>query len=148
MGRRPGVVYFSSELSDNYRRTPAPIGNAKHGRDKEFALTLDRADWHLGNWAAWMRTGGLASLNVRLFSLEIGYTRSRTFDDMCEDADDTAACATNAVLGDMTNGERVLREALEVVYLGHAWHRPLVLTPLVDLGKQRVGKRLERRGFV
>jgi hypothetical protein len=95
-----------------------------------------------------MQTGGLASLNVRLGSLEIGYTRSRTFDDMCDDGDDIAARATNAVLSDMTNGERIMREALEVVYLGHTWHRPLLLTPLVEIGKERVGARLERRGFV
>jgi hypothetical protein len=95
-----------------------------------------------------MHTGGLASLNVRLCSLEICYTRSRTFDDMCDDGDNTAAAATNAVLSDMNNGERVLREALETFYLGHAWHRPLLLTPLVDAGKEHVGARLERRGFV
>jgi hypothetical protein len=95
-----------------------------------------------------MQTGGLASLNVRLGSLEIGYTRSRTFDDMCDDGDDIAARATNAVLSDMTNGERIMREAIESFYLGHAWQRPFLLTPFVDAGKHRVGERLERRGFV
>jgi hypothetical protein len=95
-----------------------------------------------------MNSGSLSALKSRAYSLEIGYTRSRTFDDMCWDWDNAAARATDAVLSDMRNGERILREAIETFYLGHAWRRPLNLTYLVDLGKERVGERLERRGFV
>ena len=95
-----------------------------------------------------MHHGALSDLGVFLASVEIGYIRSRSFDDMCDDWDNAAASATNAVVGDMGNGERALREALETFYLGHAWRRPYLLTPLVELGKLHVGARLERRGFV
>jgi len=95
-----------------------------------------------------MHHGALSDLGIFAASVEIGYIRSRSFDDMCEDWDNAAAAATNAILSDMNNGERMLREAIETFYLGHVWLRPLNLTYLVELGKEKVGERLERRGFV
>lgn len=111
-------------------------------------MTQDRVDWHLWNWSQWMQTGQYATLTVKLASLESGHTRSRSFDDMLEDGDRAAAKATNAVVGDLSKGPVPLRQAIESYYLGHAWRSSLILTPIVDLAREKIGLGLDRKGFV
>lgn len=61
-----------------------------------------RADWHLSNWAEYMRRG---SVGVGYPSKSIGMAnnsgRIHTFDDLAADVDDYSARVTDRIINDM-----------------------------------------------
>lgn len=108
-------------------------------------MTPERTEWHLSNWARWMQAPGHSRLSVRMASLEGGYSHGLDFDDLCDDADATAAKATNAVLNDL---DSLVRKAVYAAYLGERWNCGLLLSPIVEAAKAEVGTRLNRRGIL
>lgn len=75
------------------------------------------ADWHLKNWARWMRNYevgiGFKHRSVAL----VGYG-SDTFDDMLEEKDRWDAKIANAVIGSM---DMIHQAAIHNVYLADVW---------------------------
>lgn len=92
-----------------------------------------------------MRSGAYAELAVRIGSLEIGYSRSKDFDGMCEERDAINAKATNAVIADLPP---IPKQAIMSYYLGERWVRPLMLSPCVNEGLEAVASGLRRKGII
>lgn len=94
-----------------------------------------------------MRSGGLAALGITLFSIE-GRFATTTTEDLYERSDRTAARATDAVVADIAEERPPVADALHACYLGRAWVRPALVSPLVGEGLELVGRGLARRGIV
>lgn len=80
-----------------------------------YALTNDRLDWHLENWACWERSKWDAEHG---FEVSRGYSMSVDFDEMCAEMDRRCAEATGAVIAGLTPVERsaVLNKLLASVF--------------------------------
>lgn len=63
--------------------------------DGKFALSDDRLDWHLDNWAVWEASSWDAEL---AYTLTPGYSMSVDFDQMCAEMDRRCAYATKAAI--------------------------------------------------
>lgn len=68
---------------------------------------LDRVEWHLHNWARWMRTGqGVEGHAGRSAVLSTGGS-SQSFDDMAEAEDRRCAKIVDAIIGDLPHPQRL-----------------------------------------
>lgn len=82
------------------------------------AEELDRLDWHLRNWVAWQRRGGLNIWYSSRASGGMGKSGSSDFDSMCANADNRSAMAVDTILDDLPGRERmaVYNEWLATVF--------------------------------
>lgn len=104
--------------------------------------SFDQTDWHLQNWAAWMRTGGFSSL---AYQISEGHKGSTTFDEMVENADRIAARAVDAILGNLPPAQQC---AVHHVWLGASWRFPRNnVDALLELAKMAVRRGLSERGI-
>lgn len=106
----------------------------------------DRLEWHLQNWARWMRAGGLTKFRVvgghglRGFT---HYSHDREAEDAQSDTD--TAVRVDAVIRDLAAGER---DALQVEYLDAVWRRATPLRAVLCLARERVGIGIRRLGIL
>lgn len=77
----------------------------------------DRVEWHLRNWAGWTRAYK-PNLGMPKRSVALSSTRSMDFDEMCEEADEYAAAATEAAIDSLPPAQAaaVNRRWLDAVY--------------------------------
>lgn len=72
-------------------------------RSDGYALSDDRLDWQLENWAVWESAKWDAEL---CFEVSQGYSMSIDFDEMCAEMDRRCAMVTAACIADLTPVER------------------------------------------
>jgi len=80
-----------------------------------YALSEERLDWHLANWAQLDRARWDAEHG---FEVSRGYSMSVDFDEMCADMDRRCAEATGAAIAGLTPVERaaVMNKLLAMVF--------------------------------
>jgi hypothetical protein len=106
----------------------------------------DRLEWHLHNWARWMRAGGLTRFRIvgghglRGFT---HYSHDREAEDAQSDTD--TAVRVDAVIRDLSPAER---EALQADYLGAVWRCATPLHLVLVLARERVGVGIRRLGIL
>lgn len=105
---------------------------------------ISRADWHLENWARYLR-GRYVRLGYppRVPLLSNGGA-SEDFDSMCEDSDRVSARACDAVIEGLPEIEQ---RALSTVYLGTVFRFPADPNAIAEATKPAVYRELQRRGI-
>ncbi len=78
-------------------------------------MKTDRVEWHLYNWSGWMHAA--PKLGIERFPV-LASNASQDFDEMCDQADQYAAKATDAAIEDLLPAEQaaVYRKWLDAVY--------------------------------
>jgi hypothetical protein len=71
--------------------------------DGSYALSDQRLDWHLENWAVWETSDWDAEL---AYTLSPGYSMSVDFDQMCAEMDRRCAYATKAAIEGLVPSEQ------------------------------------------
>lgn len=100
----------------------------------QLDVPLDRCEWHLFNWAAWMRgSGNFLRLPSRA-SGGMGNSGSSDLESMASQADARCAVAVDAIISDMP---RLLQAVVYHIHLGS-------MQPVCDLtvGYEQVKKRV------
>ena len=102
-------------------------------------------DWHLRNWQRWMRVTNLGlSYPSRSAGLESGGVSSAdAFDLLCEDADEQAAVALNAIIDSLAPDETA---AINHQYL-HAVYRMRDFQGSLDRALAKVWRGMLARGI-
>jgi hypothetical protein len=77
----------------------APIKRA----DGRYALSEERLDWHLENWAVWESASWDAEL---AYTISPGHSMSVDFDQMCAEMDRNCAFATKAAIESLPSIEQ------------------------------------------
>lgn len=103
-----------------------------------------RLEWHLLNWARWMRSRGLSNFHVRAKSVGEGFTHYDT-DGEYEKSDAWVAENVDAIIRDL---KRLERAALECEYLGAAWLEKIDIGLILVVAREGVRMGLNRRGIV
>lgn len=105
---------------------------------------IDRAEWHLLNWARYLR-GRYVRLGYpsRVPLLSNGGA-SEDFDTMCEDSDRLSARACDAVVEGLPEIEQ---RALSTVYLGTSFRLAGNPDEIAEKVKPAVYRELQRRGI-
>lgn len=107
-------------------------------------VDYDRVEWHLWNWARYMRTGGYAGLSISgRASGGIGISHSADFDQLADLADRSSARACDAVIRDLKPLEQ---KAIRCAYLGEDWTRPEHEGAVLVVAKESVRLGLNKRG--
>jgi hypothetical protein len=109
--------------------------------------TSERVDWHLWNWARWMRSGQEVQGHARESQgLSSGGT-SKGFDEMVETEDRRCAKAVNAILDNLPPTDRIAiyieQRVMKPVF---TFTRKTYQRALSD-GKAALGRELNRRGI-
>lgn len=105
----------------------------------------DRLDWHLANWARYMRTGELSRLDVRGGHGLEGFKHYDSEGEYNKSDRDTAI-QVDAVIRDLKQMER---DALHTEYLGAKWpNKPEFLSVVLVLAREQVQRGINRRGLV
>jgi hypothetical protein len=108
----------------------------------ESIAEYDRCDWHLANWATWMRVSGLA-LWFPSRALAIGKSGSSDFDAMVATADTRCAVAVDAIIDGLPLPERL---AVYHIHLAAVW-RLRFLDAYYASAKDHVAEGLTKRGI-
>ena len=105
--------------------------------------TPERVEWHLVNWAMWMRSGREGDGFGESTGVSSGGS-SQHFEDMCDESDKRCAKITNTIIEDLGPGEQM---AIHHAYL-HAVFRFQRgnLAELLAMAKIKVGIGLNKRG--
>jgi hypothetical protein len=104
----------------------------------------DRVEWHLYNWARYMRTGGYAGLSLPgRASGQIGISHAADFDQLADNADRIAAKTCDSVIRDLKPLEQ---KAIRCGYLGEDWTHVLNEAAVLVVAKEGVRLGLERKG--
>ena len=108
-------------------------------------MTEDRVDWHLANWARWMRDGHVGTGYSSRASGGIGQSSNSDFESMCKNADNRCAFAVQAVIDGLSDAKRCAlhHEYLHAVYL-LKWPLDVALRE----ARYLVGRDLDRRGIM
>lgn len=109
-------------------------------------MTDERLDWHLANWADWMRRGGSADQGMpdRSSGLKTG-GGSLDFDEMAQASDALMAAAVNAVIEDLPLHEQC---AIEHRYLRSVWRFPRNNLPeLIERARRTLRRRIMALGY-
>lgn len=106
----------------------------------------DRVDFHLFNWARWMRSGGTAILGIPGRACAgMGISHSADFDQLADQSDRVAAKAVDAVIRDLKPLEA---KAIRCSYLGEDWTAKEQEGAVLVIAKESVRMGLNRRGIV
>lgn len=100
-----------------------------------------RLDWHLQNWAEWMRSGSTTHLRCATMR---GASGSADFDDMVQGEDRRVAKVVDACIGDLSQVEQC---ALRNKHLGELWRanrEPIAIA--YERARLRLSGQLRRRG--
>ena len=83
--------------------------------DGKYALSEDRLNWHLDNWAAWESSAWDAEL---AYTLTPGYSMSVDFDQMCAEMDRRCAYTAKAAIESLSPVEQcaVFNKLLKAVF--------------------------------
>ena len=90
-------------------------------REKSTAIAFgspERVEWHLWNWAKWMRSGANKQAAPRESSGLTSGGASQNFDDMVEAVDRRVAATMNVIIDDLppAQGAAIHHEYLRAVY--------------------------------
>jgi hypothetical protein len=106
----------------------------------------DRVEWHLYNWARFMRTGSYDILGMPGRACGgMGISHSADFDQLADQADRAAARTCDAVIRDLKPLEQ---KAIRCAYLGEMWESPLQEGAVLVVAKEAMRIGLNRRGIV
>lgn len=105
---------------------------------------IDRAEWHLLNWARYLRGRYVRLGYPSKVPLLSNGGASEDFDTMCEDSDRVSARACDAVIEGLPEIEQ---RALSTVYLGTTFRFLRDPHKIVEDVKPRVYRELQRRGI-
>jgi hypothetical protein len=106
----------------------------------------DRAEWHLWNWARWMRGGSGSPRGFRSRASGARAASSREFDALAAEADTACAWATDAVVDALP---ALSKRAVYAAQLGDRWQgTDAELRECYEQTVPVVGKRLASRGIV
>lgn len=102
----------------------------------------DRLDFHLSNWAMWMRTGGMTCFHVQGGQNLRGYPQHYDTEVERDKSDQQTAVQVDAVI----RGLKALEQAaLRCRYLDETWKSPLPIEPVLALAREQVQIGLNRR---
>lgn len=108
--------------------------------------SYDRVEWHLYNWADWMRTAGYAGLMLPGRACGgIGISHSADFDQLAGQADRVAAKAIDAIIRDLKPMEH---KAIGWGYLGEDWDYRAEPEAVLVVATESVRLGMNRRGIV
>lgn len=118
-----------------------PIANERGWRKE------DRVEWHLLNWARYMRTGKSSGMGMpRCASGNIGISHSADFDQLADIADVIAAKAVDGILShDLKPLEY---KAIKCDYLGEKWPSVLDMGLVLVVAKEALMRGLNKKGIV
>lgn len=104
----------------------------------------ERVEWHLHNWARWMRSGShVGAYGAVAVGLSSG-GRSEDFDDMADASERRSARIVDTVVYDLPSDERM---AICHAYLGAVVRfRRQVMAEVLARAKRAVGRGLAARG--
>jgi hypothetical protein len=106
----------------------------------------DRVDFHLFNWARYMRTGSYAGLSLPGRACAgMGISHSADFDQLADQSDRVAARAVDAIIRDLKPLEA---KAIRCSYLGEEWTSKLQEAAVLVVAKESVRAGLARKGMV
>lgn len=106
----------------------------------------ERVEFHLYNWARWMRSGSYAGLGMPGRACAgMGISHSADFDQLADIADRTAAKACDAVIRNLKPLEQ---KAIRCAYLGEEWTSVLQEGAVLVVAKEALKMGLDRRGIV
>lgn len=103
-----------------------------------------RLEFHLRNWARWMRSGGMAK---SLPGHSVGFVsgNSQTFEDICEDVDLASAIKMDALIRGLSPVEQC---AILNVYLDAVWQFNRELPEVVlARAEAELQRGMDRRGI-
>jgi len=104
-----------------------------------------RLDWHLDNWASYMRTGGTRGLGAPTSACGfVGGGYNNDFDSMCLEADSRAAKAMDGLISSLTPAQQA---AISHRYL-HAVYRFRDLEAIFAEACYRLEAWMPSRGLV
>ncbi len=103
-----------------------------------------RAEWHLDNWAAWMRGVGLPQLWYPGRSPMLGRSGSSDFDALVANADTRCAAAVDAIIEGLP---RPFSSMLHCVKLGCCPHPVRPDKGVYEQARASIAKGLTARGF-
>lgn len=108
------------------------------------AEELDRLDWHLRNWVAWHKRGGLRLWYSSRASGGMGQSGSSDFDAMCANSDNCYAMAMDTIIDDLPQREKftIYNEWLCTVFRFEG--DPVAL---YDAAMQKIERGLAARGM-
>ena len=108
------------------------------------ASQQDRCEWHLSNWSAWMRAGGVNLWYPSRASGGMGRSGSTDFDAMCANADTTSARAVDALIEGLPQAEKLTihNEWLSTVFRVRGDPAELYAS-----AKERIAKGLAAKGI-
>lgn len=109
-------------------------------------MTSDRVEWHLWNWAQWVRRfTGHVGMGWRKAACGMGYSGSSDVDAMTEVADIRCAKATDAAVDSLPLCQR---RAVHTWHMGAEWTDDDVQLSLAyHAAVDDIGRRLERRAI-
>lgn len=103
----------------------------------------DRVEWHLVNWAMWMKSGSAVDGYGESTGVSSGGS-SQHFEDMCDESDKRCAKITDTIIMDLSPAER---GAISVAYLHAVYRFPRGnFEELLRCAKNKVGIALNKRG--
>jgi len=106
----------------------------------------ERIDWHLRNWARWMRTGQEVDGHARESTVVSDGGTSRGFDEMVETEDRRCAKIVDAILDNLPPAERMAIYQ-EKGITGRVFRFERVSYPqALSDAKAALGRELSRRG--
>lgn len=108
--------------------------------------TPDRIDFHLWNWARWMRSGQeVDGFPGRAGVCSSGGT-SKSFDEMAESEDQRCAKVVNVILDNLPPAQRI-SIYMERGIMGRVFRfERLTYEKALEFGKAALGRELSRRG--
>jgi hypothetical protein len=113
--------------------------------DSVWPHNEDRVEFHLFNWAKWLRGSGMRLGYPSRASGGIGISHSADFDQMADNADNTIASWVDAIIRGLGNLEQ---KALRVEYLGERWTSPTEIGLVLVIAREGVRAGLDRKGIV
>jgi len=103
----------------------------------------DRLEFHLQNWASWMRSGGMSAFHVQGGQNLRGYPQHYDTEVERDKSDRDTAIQVDAIIRDLKKMER---DALNTEYLGHEWpNNPDFLGIVLVLAREQVQAGITRR---
>lgn len=108
------------------------------------ANDYDRLDWHLDNWARYMRMTGFNKLDPPNRSPIIGISHGADFDQIYEEVTQQTAEAVNACVESLGRAEQ---GALRAEYLDEEWNYSTPHHVVLALARETLQALMNKRGI-
>jgi hypothetical protein len=109
------------------------------------AMSVQRCEWHLDNWAEWMAERFNKLGYPSRASGRMGKSHTTDFDSMVRSADVRCALAIDALIDDLPETQRA---AVYSIKLAEPWQTGLPLERLYDIAVRTLAGQLSHRGIM